>query len=113
MMRRITGPQATAATVLFGEVLDGAEAERIGLVNRAVARDEVLPVSLELAREIAASAPLPVRGAKQALARSLDSRLDEQLAFEAEQQSHNYESADLQEGIAAARARRSPRFEGR
>ncbi|HEY4378516.1 MAG TPA: enoyl-CoA hydratase-related protein, partial [Acidimicrobiales bacterium] len=34
MFRRIAGPQATAAAVLFGEVLDGAEAERAGLVWR-------------------------------------------------------------------------------
>ncbi len=39
MFRRIAGPQAVAATVLFGEVLDGAEAERIGLVWRCVDDD--------------------------------------------------------------------------
>ena len=33
---RIAGPQAVPATVLFGEVLDGAEAERVGLVWRCV-----------------------------------------------------------------------------
>ena len=32
MLRRIAGPQATMAAVVFGEVLDGAEAERVGLV---------------------------------------------------------------------------------
>ena len=42
MSRRIVGPQATTATVLFGEVLDGAEAERVGLVWRCV-DDELLP----------------------------------------------------------------------
>jgi len=34
MLRRIAGPQAAIATVLFGEILDGAEAERVGLVWR-------------------------------------------------------------------------------
>ena len=110
---RLVGPARAAELLYTGRIIDGAEAERIGLVNRAVARDEVLPSALELAREIAASAPLPVRGAKQALARSLDSTLDAQLRFEAEQQSRNYESADLREGIAAAREKRSPRFDGR
>ena len=83
-------------------------------MNRAVARDEVLPAALAVAREIAESAPQPVRGAKQALARSLDSSLDAQLAFEAEQQSRSYETRDLQEGIAAVREKRTPsnaRFE--
>ncbi len=55
MMRTIVGPQATAATVLFGEVLSGAEAERCGLAWRCVPDDELLPVALELAGRAAAA----------------------------------------------------------
>ena len=93
--------------------MDGTEAERLGLVNRALPRAEVLDAALELAREIAASGPLAVRGAKEALARSLTSTLEEQLDFEAAQQSLNYESEDLLEGIAAVREKRAPKFTGR
>ena len=39
MLRRIAGPQATFAAVVFGEVMDGAEAERVGLVHRCVDDD--------------------------------------------------------------------------
>src|SRR5579863_3302270 len=39
MMRRILGPQGAAATIVFGEVLDGASAERVGLVWRCVPDD--------------------------------------------------------------------------
>lgn len=56
MFRRIAGPQAVAATVLFGEVLDGAEAERVGLVWRCVADDDLLPTAQAMA-ERAAAAP--------------------------------------------------------
>ena len=42
MLRRIAGPQTTMAAVLFGEVLDGAEAERVGLVHRCVDDDDLL-----------------------------------------------------------------------
>jgi enoyl-CoA hydratase len=56
MFRRIAGPQAVAAAVLFSEVLDGAEAERVGLVWRCVADDELLPAAQAMA-ERAASAP--------------------------------------------------------
>ncbi len=56
MFRRIAGPQAVAATVLFGEVLDGAEAERIGLVWKCVDDDQLLTVAREMAAR-AASAP--------------------------------------------------------
>src|SRR5688500_1020289 len=55
MFRRITGPQAVAAAVLFGEVLDGAAAERAGLVWRCVADDELLGAAQEMAARAAAA----------------------------------------------------------
>ena len=42
MLRRIVGPQVAAAAVLFGEVLDGEAAERVGLAYRCV-DDDALP----------------------------------------------------------------------
>jgi enoyl-CoA hydratase len=56
MLQRIAGPQAAAATVLFGEVLDGAEAERVGLAWRCVDDDALLAEAHELAKR-AADAP--------------------------------------------------------
>ncbi len=56
MMRRIVGPQTTSAAVLFGEVLDGAEAERLGLVLRCVDDDALLDTAQAMAAK-AASAP--------------------------------------------------------
>jgi enoyl-CoA hydratase len=55
MMQRIVGPQATAATVLFGEVLSGAEAERAGLAWRCVPDEELLAASLAMAARAAAA----------------------------------------------------------
>ncbi len=56
MLRRIVGPQVTAATVLFGEVLDGAEAQRVGLAYLCVEDADLLAVAHEMAAR-AASAP--------------------------------------------------------
>jgi len=56
MLRRIVGPQVTAAAVLFGEVLDGTEAQRVGLVYRCVEDADLLAVAHEMAAR-AASAP--------------------------------------------------------
>jgi enoyl-CoA hydratase/carnithine racemase len=109
---RIVGPAHAAELLFTGRILDGAEAERIGLVNRAVDVEAVLPEAMEMARAMALSAPIAVRGTKRALARSFDFDLAEQLDFEAHQQSLCYESADLGEGLAAARAKRPPRFRG-
>jgi enoyl-CoA hydratase len=53
---RIAGPQTTMATVVFGEVVDGTEAERLGIVHRCVEDDRLLEVAHEMAAR-AASAP--------------------------------------------------------
>jgi enoyl-CoA hydratase len=53
MMRNLVGPEAAAALVLFGEVLDGAAAERAGLVWRCVEADELLPTAIALAAKAA------------------------------------------------------------
>src|ERR1700694_4016303 len=49
MFQRITGPQAVFATVVFGEVLNGEEAERVGLVWKCVDDDQLLDTARELA----------------------------------------------------------------
>jgi enoyl-CoA hydratase len=55
MFRRIAGPEATKAAVLFGEVLDGEAAERAGLVWRCVDDDQLLATAIELAGRAAAA----------------------------------------------------------
>jgi enoyl-CoA hydratase/carnithine racemase len=109
---RLVGPAHAADLLLTGRVIDGEEAARMGLVNRATAREAVLDEALGVAKELALGAPAAVRGARQALARSLGASLDDQLAFEAARQAECYETRDLQEGLAAARARRTPGFRG-
>src|SRR5699024_2845226 len=55
MMQRIAGPQVTAATVLFSDVLDGREAVDAGLAWRCVADDELLEEAQRLAGRAAAA----------------------------------------------------------
>jgi enoyl-CoA hydratase len=57
MLRRIVGPQATNAIVVFGEVLDGAEAERIGLVWRCVDDAALINSAVTMAARAAAAPP--------------------------------------------------------
>jgi enoyl-CoA hydratase len=56
MQHRIVGPQAAIAAVVFSQVLDGAEAERVGLVYRCVDDAELAEYAQQFARG-AASAP--------------------------------------------------------
>ena len=64
MFRRIAGPQATFAADLFGEIMDGKEAERAGLVWRCVPDDQLLDEAVKLAGRAAAGPPELVRKIK-------------------------------------------------
>ena len=57
MLQRKVGPQTAAALVLFGEVVDGAEAERIGLAFRGDVDDELLDAAVAMARAAAGAPP--------------------------------------------------------
>jgi enoyl-CoA hydratase len=67
MMRRVAGAEATAAMVLFGEVLDGAAAERAGLVWRCVADDDLMAEACAVAGRAAAAPPALARRVKETL----------------------------------------------
>lgn len=56
MFRNIAGPQATMAAVVFGEILDGHEAQRVGLVYKCVPDDELMATARIMAVR-AASVP--------------------------------------------------------
>lgn len=110
---RLVGPAVAAELLYTSRIIDGEEAMRIGLANRALPRDEVLDAAQRAAQEIAANAPLAVRAVKQALRRGETASIEDQLQFEASEQAKNFESRDAHEGIAAVREKRDPDFEGR
>ena len=106
MMRRITGPQTTAATVLFGEILDGREAERAGLVWRAVDDGDLLDEARRLAGRAAAGPPELVRRIKETIAAVAD--IDDHEAavdYELEPQIWSVAQPEFRERLAAIQAR--------
>ncbi len=109
---RLVGPAHAAELLYTGKLVDGEEAARISLVNRALARDEVLADALATAAAIAECAPGAIRGSKRSLSGTAERSIEAQLDLEAHEQSLNYESADLAEGLNAAREKRPPRFQG-
>jgi enoyl-CoA hydratase/carnithine racemase len=110
---RLVGPAHAAELLYSSRILTGAEAAAIGLVNRAVAPEAVLPAAREMATAFATNGPLAVRGVKRALARSFSASLEDQLDFEADVQARCFASEDVHEGLAAAREKRLPRFRGK
>jgi enoyl-CoA hydratase len=95
----LAGAGPARAMLLAAEVLSGEEAQRIGLVQRLGGLDD----ALAWVDDIAALAPLTLRAHKAALEQPADAPAASARAWA---------SADLQEGLAAFRERRQPRFLG-
>ncbi len=112
LLPRLVGVARASELLFTGALVDGAEAARIGLLNRAVATDEVLLVAMELARTIAANAPLAVRATKRAIQRGLDLHVRDAARLEAYAQAETVATSDAREGIAALLAKRDPEFTG-
>jgi enoyl-CoA hydratase/carnithine racemase len=113
LLPRLVGVARAAELLFTGRRIDGVEAERIGLLSSVHAADEVLPRARELARDIAASAPLAVRETKRSLYRGLGWDPRGGAYAEAFAQAESLTTADAAEGIAALLAKRPPVFTGR
>ena len=110
---RIVGLSRANELLLTGRRVEGDEALAIGLLDRAVAADEVMPVALELATTIAANAPFAVRETKAAIRRGLALDIRAAARAEAVVQAESVVMDDAREGIAALLAKRAPKFTGR
>jgi enoyl-CoA hydratase len=98
---RLVGLGRARELVYTGRIVDAAEAERIGLVNRVVPDEEVLDAALALAREIAHNGPLAVRLAKASM--NALARPNEQMAMTVESslQAVLFDSADKHDRMQA------------
>jgi len=106
MYRRITGPQAVFATVIFGEVLNGEEAERIGLVWKCVDDDQLLDAAKEMAGRAAAAPRELVMKTKSTIQDMADiSEHDPAVDRELEPQIWSTQQPEFRERLAAMQAR--------
>lgn len=112
LLPNVVGPAHARDLLLTGRVVDADEALRLGLVSRVVDPAVFLDEVLETAAGVAATAPIAARLTKVALAGGGHADFEAALQWEALAQPMTLATADLQEGIAAAREKRSPRFRG-
>jgi enoyl-CoA hydratase/carnithine racemase len=114
----IVGAARVREMLLTGREISGTEAAAWGLATKAVAPDELEAAAFQLAEQVAANAPLSVRGSKAAIREILGhgalARGSDPGVFAAHDEAslRALTSTDAQEGLAAMRERRPPGFTG-
>lgn len=113
LLPRLVGMARARELALTGREVGAAEALEIGLVARVVEPEELDRAASDLARELAAGAPLAQRFVKTGLSRSLDMTFEQSISYEDQAQATLLASDDLREGVAAFLGKRPPDFTGR
>ena len=96
--------------VLTGRMIDGEEADRIGLVSRVVPHDDLMSVALSAAEEIASFSFSSLMAAKEMVSRSLELSTTEGVKFERRLFQGLFGTEDQKEGMLAFSEKRAPDF---
>ena len=109
----IVGPAKAAELLFTGDVIDAAEAARIGLVREVVPHAELMTAARALAARIAVNPPLALRYMKEGLRRAAYGDPRELGGWAIETIRTLMGTADHKEGVAAFMEKREPVFSGR
>jgi enoyl-CoA hydratase len=107
---RLIGEGRAKELLFTADVIDAADALRIGLVNKVVAAGQALEAAAAMARKIAIRSPVAVGYCKTAIREGQNSELDSAIAYEAEVFGLCFADVDQSEGMTAFIEKRAPVF---
>jgi 2-(1,2-epoxy-1,2-dihydrophenyl)acetyl-CoA isomerase len=110
---RIAGVSRALELMWTGDLIDAAEAQRIGIVSRVLPADRLLPEILEFAARLARGPAVALAEIKHSVRESLGYSLEEALARELSAQERCWGTTDAKEGFQAFLEKRGAKFEGR
>ena len=112
LLPRLVGDAKALELIFTGDMIDAAEALRIGLFNRVVPHDRLAEETRALATKLAAKPPLALARAKQAIYNSAHATLGAMLESELQNQLALFLTEDAREGVSAFNEKRRAVFRG-
>lgn len=112
-LTKLVGRTQALFMLLSGEMIDARQALQSGLVNEIVPRSKVMERAKEIAKLLAAKAPVATRYILQTVVNGQDLNLDAGLNLEAELFGNLCATEDMKEGTTAFLEKRTPKFKGK
>lgn len=113
LLPRRVGLHRAKELAFFADIIDAAEAERLGLINRLLPDDQVDAFVEQWAQRLLALPPIALAQSKRLLNNAMNVTLEEALDDEGAAQTVNFGTKDTPEAIAAWLEKRDPIFKGR
>ncbi len=113
LLPRIVGMSNALRMIYTGDIVDAAEALRIGLVTEVVPPEQLMERALALAGRLAKGPSLALEVAKRLAYRGMAAELADHIQFEEYLQRICLESEDAREGVRSFLEKRDPAFQGR
>jgi enoyl-CoA hydratase len=110
---RLIGRGAALRLLLTGDMIDAAEAHRLGLVDQVTTPEALITTVRALLTTMLANAPLAIAGCIEAVNRGQDVPLEEGCTIESDFFGLLSSTADMKEGMRAFLEKRPPQFTGR
>ncbi len=111
-LARLVGRGKAKQLIFTGDIIDAAEAYRIGLADEVYPVEELMEQALAMANKIAAKAPVAISKAKDCINKGLDVNLSNGCDFEKISFSTIYGTTDCKEGLNAFMEKRKAEFKG-
>lgn len=111
-LQRLTSRAAALELCLLGTPITAARAHELGIVNRVVAAADLDEEVARIAKQLARSAPLAMRGILDAVIQGGECSLDQAIEFESQIFAVTVSTQDMREGTSAFLEKRSPEFKG-
>ncbi len=112
LLPRLVGTAKALELMWTGDIIDAREAERIGLANRVVAKDNLMDEAKKFAFRLAAGPSIAIELMKVGVRKAMNNDYEGQLDFESRAQQLCMKTNDFKEGVQSFFDKREPKFTG-
>ncbi|MTI67292.1 MAG: short-chain-enoyl-CoA hydratase [Firmicutes bacterium] len=112
-LARLVGASKAKELIFTADMIDSNEAEKIGLVNKVVKKEDLMDEALNLAKKIASKGQIAIRYSKCAINRGFETDIDTGMALERDLFGLCFATDDQKEGMKAFIDKRKPEFDNK